>query len=666
MKLLKVLALILLYATVSHATTYYIAANGADTNNGTTKATPWLHSPGMNGCASNCAAYSHVAGDRWIFRGGDTWHFGNSGSAPYIGGATWTYNSFAGTSATCNPSPIVGTGVDSGCDYVGVDFTYFSGGSWTRPIMSGDNAFTTSYAGTCPTRDFSGVNITQFGGSAVIFDNFEWSGFCWSTTGSPAPPTQLGLNGSRQEAENQYFHGWSLASVATQDQSHMIGCNGTGCGATSLNYVHDNVFDGQDSSLGTTNDAATGFALGGGYPDIAYNVFYRTTNGLIGTNVVAFHDNNFYYSIEPKDSTHGNTEEPQGEPACNTYLYDNAFQIIDQGQGNDMFMGDASVPCAAYVFNNIESLYRPIFAGSVAGPNNNTNNGNCYFVEDTGGSGNPKQMYFFQNTTAQGCAISGKNITLSSAYQSLHNIGCATNTIAGCLGPLGTVVDNGNQVYQTLATANGQGYNDANLYAPTSGTNATVGTGMTAAAGLAICNGISSAPVAAACKSGYGGVTYNQVNHTVTHNTAIVRPTTGNWDAGAWQFSGSSGPTTPAPATTMFSTLIVQPLPAQASAPSPTLTKSAPANTYLSPRGFSQDGVNFSSTLSVALTGTNLNVGAATCTLDGTKISCNCSSSTLCSAAIPASAVAIPTKATAHSLGIQVAASAPAPIPVIQ
>src|ERR1035441_2654484 len=77
------------------ATTHYIAATGADSNNGTNKTTPWLHLPGMMTCSSACASYTPTAGDQFVLRGGDSWtnaNFpitwtwsGSSGSPIYIG-----------------------------------------------------------------------------------------------------------------------------------------------------------------------------------------------------------------------------------------------------------------------------------------------------------------------------------------------------------------------------------------------------------------------------------------------------------------------------------------------------------------------------------------------------------------------------------------------------
>src|SRR4029077_14620960 len=62
--------------------TYYIAANGSDSNNGTSKTTPWLHAPGMANCTGTCASTTPQPGDSFIFRGGDIWHMQNSTATP--------------------------------------------------------------------------------------------------------------------------------------------------------------------------------------------------------------------------------------------------------------------------------------------------------------------------------------------------------------------------------------------------------------------------------------------------------------------------------------------------------------------------------------------------------------------------------------------------------
>ena len=84
---------------------FYIAANGSGSNNGTSETTPWLHAPGMTSCAAARPSIRPGGGTGCIFRGGDTWHFGNSGASPYTNGWNWTWN------GTSQSAPI----------YVGVD-----------------------------------------------------------------------------------------------------------------------------------------------------------------------------------------------------------------------------------------------------------------------------------------------------------------------------------------------------------------------------------------------------------------------------------------------------------------------------------------------------------------------------------------------------------------
>ncbi len=92
------------------AATYYIDfSSGADTNSGTTKAAPWKHAPGMNGCANNCAAHKPAPGDVFTFKGGVTW----TGSFP------WT---LSGGSAG---NPVTYT----------TDHSWFAGGSYTQPTF---------------------------------------------------------------------------------------------------------------------------------------------------------------------------------------------------------------------------------------------------------------------------------------------------------------------------------------------------------------------------------------------------------------------------------------------------------------------------------------------------------------------------------------------------
>ena len=77
---------------------YYVAANGSDSNSGTSEAAPWAHAPQMPSCSANCATVQNQGngmppGTGLILRGGDTWRIlAIPVISPYTGG-TWNFNS---------------------------------------------------------------------------------------------------------------------------------------------------------------------------------------------------------------------------------------------------------------------------------------------------------------------------------------------------------------------------------------------------------------------------------------------------------------------------------------------------------------------------------------------------------------------------------------------
>ena len=122
-------------------------------------------------------SYTPVAGDSFILRGGDTWHFGNSGLSPYTGG-TWDIYTVAYGSG--KDSSCIYEGTQTGCVYWGVDQTWYSGSAWTRPILDGDNPPSTSLVASCT---YQVANTGQYVTNEIvslapdtIFDNFELRG----------------------------------------------------------------------------------------------------------------------------------------------------------------------------------------------------------------------------------------------------------------------------------------------------------------------------------------------------------------------------------------------------------------------------------------------------------------------------------------------------------
>jgi hypothetical protein len=515
----------LIFAMNASATTYYIAANGSDSNGGTTKISPWAHAPGMPNCISVCAATAIKAGDSVIFRGGDTWHFGTS-TAPSVGGS-WNWPSGAsGSSTHCNYN---GNDVST-CIYIGVDQTWFSGTSWTRPVLTGDNPPSSVLVSSCENDNTGTTFFNANKNSYLIFDNFEITGYCWSGTSSKAAVTTPGAQYTN--FINLFVHGWS------------------GVIGSSDVWAFD-IFDGSDALNGTTsasNQCAaavigppcrSGYVFGGESYDVHDSIFNNISNGMVTSQIYTFHDNilenayNSYDGITHPNGAESNNGQPSG---LQMYFYNNIFNNVMQGTGVGIWPEPvATTTIGMLFFNNVEYRMNP---------------GNCYMY-DKPYSGSPAvNVYFFNNTTDAPCRfnIYGGHIAPSGVafFQNNHLIGYSSLSgfISNTSGGAVVTTDKGSETYQSEATANSQGYTASNFYAPTSNSGATVGAG---ANNTAFCTSILDSTVAAACQNGIANINYQIDMHTVIAKTPISRPTSGAWDSGAYQFSAveSGGPPNP-------------------------------------------------------------------------------------------------------------------------
>lgn len=233
-KIFIVTVALLLSPVAFAGTTYYIAANGSDTNTGTDKAHPWLHAPGMNAATNVPAGYTVVAGDSFIFRGGDTWHAGNSGASPYTGGTIYLWY---GNSASCYDDTH-----QTGCVYYGVDKTWFAGASWVRPIWTGDNSTSTSLVASCTYQNAEWSLTTGYHNDlvlqnvATILDNIELTGLCTNraiqTPVSDSYIAYPGLSGPEMAFHtNLYIHGWTATTkvvptlTTCSRTSNVVTCN---------------------------------------------------------------------------------------------------------------------------------------------------------------------------------------------------------------------------------------------------------------------------------------------------------------------------------------------------------------------------------------------------------------------------------------------------------
>ena len=154
--------------------TYYIDhATGSDSNAGTSKGSPWKSHPFMPTWTGS--GYAHAIGDRFIFKGGVTWP-----------------NACFGFDIS-----VAGNGTTS--DYYGVDLTWFTGGSFARPIFD--------CGGSKPA---SGSNIIYCGSSYIVIDNLELTGLYWDSSNQAFGLAVISVNlQTNVVIQNCYIHSWS-------------------------------------------------------------------------------------------------------------------------------------------------------------------------------------------------------------------------------------------------------------------------------------------------------------------------------------------------------------------------------------------------------------------------------------------------------------------------
>jgi hypothetical protein len=534
---MRTLCLFLVAFTGSvEAATYYISSSiGDDTRTSTqaqNPATPWAHLPGMNGCTSNCAAKTPAADDRFVLRGGDTFQVPSSwncvsGNCP---SHTWINWQWSGTS---------GHNIYVGNSGSGADASFYAGASWSRPKFWGGNAITTTPPQYC-TVDNTNTNWFLVNQSYVTVDNIEWYGLC--TSDDVGEMLNFGA-GTNLVLSNHYVHGWSHATFMCP--SPPSGCTGTSDGN---NLVDDywlfggsssqsgnagvrilyNVFDGEDTSKDW------GIPIKPGGYEIAYNIFRYASNFVIANNVHSFHDNLLEYKIISYNvgPSHGNTYEENSESAAvgTNYVYNNVLRHNQNGSDSgDVNFWPAIPPgLTEWIFNNVFYDDNNCLTGS----------GGNFFLLQTATSGTNGTARIANNTLANGnCQIHPSNIALNVSAQNNHFITLQSLNFTSQFqnSTSSPLTDQGGHVYMTPTTATSQGYVSSNSYAPTSGSNSTVGTGNNLTSS---CSG----ELAPLCSDTTYACSYDTTNHkpVCPARTPVTRPSTGAWDAGAYQYASAS------------------------------------------------------------------------------------------------------------------------------
>jgi hypothetical protein len=470
------IACALLAPVCASATTYYIDfADGNDGHNGTSKATPWKHTPGMQNCTANCGSRAPVPGDSVIFKGGVTWD------------------------STCWSWVLPSSGTLGNPIYYGVDQSWFTGANWTRPIFDGGMVVPT-------VASLLRVNSV----SNLTFDNIEMKNLLASNSEGPA---FLHLDTAGDILmENLYLHGWDLQEPGNpNDGAHGAVYVSPGLGGnivdhttisnTEFSTTHNNgvAIKAVDVlSFSTVHDVSS-FCLGCvtvhdstiydiDYPTKDFDLSYHT-NGhyMIGSGAADY--NNLYYNFEANAAPIYPNTGNGGSGNCldwTQYVYNNVVII-----------GSNRVPIAIDA-NPATTQNNVAFCGAVFVYNNTIQaNGTLTAIRSSGWT-NSFTTVALKSLTVQNNHI----INAAGTDQNCFSITCDSTDRAPQ-----TLVYN-HTVFQTNAAASAQGYSRANNYSPALPTNGTVGMGVA------------------------------HTNLFDKDIRGVIRPQT-RWDVGAYEFSSA-------------------------------------------------------------------------------------------------------------------------------
>jgi len=276
--------------------------------------------------------------------------------------------------------------------------------------------------------------------------------------------------------------------------------------------------------------------------NVAYNEFNYTTQAIPG-NLHDFHDNIYENFFE---NGHSNVIE-DAETSPIGVIYNNVFRHIENfvtsGGGVLLWPGPTGASDHSYSFNNVAYDVGEIEYFNMGGIGITTNNGNYVVFNNT-----------FQSNVNQPILrcelVVGSTLDTSNHY---IDDGAYLNT--GCTPTILTPKT------MTNATATADGYTSAQTfaYSPTSSGSPTVGTGTNEHSGycatlLASADALIQAAGTACQSATTYACSYNTGNHTMScpAKVATARPSSGAWDAGAYQFSGSAPIVSPAPSSALF------------------------------------------------------------------------------------------------------------------
>lgn len=475
-------------ASLGITSCFYISkSTGADTNTGTTEATPWAHLPGMPSCTSTCSSTTPTAGEGFILRGGDTWVNADLG-------VHWAWS---GTSS--NPF------------YVGVDKTWFNAGcgaSWCRPIWDAGLASITN-----------GDMFQMINQSWLIVDNLEWKGMRNDGSGL------RNAGGSNVRGTQLYIHGWG--HTGTTDNVGFFSQGGAG------SMADHNIIDGSDSTKNTFNGVFIQWS------QFQYNYVSYVVSGVLGATDIV-HDNVVEQTVTSVDGDHCNGIFTFDVLSGNTQLiYNNVIRHSSGCPGGVVlwFNGNGSPNSSIIGYGFGNTMYdlssNPINIGNHGAGNYGT----YYLFNNTidctvGGCGGPPGAGPTWTMYENNNHVIGSALDFCASGQTCNV--CKNGTGAGCT-----------DLTQSSLAAAAQGYTASEIYpySPISTCTPITCSGVQKGTNIqSYCTALSSinAAAGAACQNSASvGCAYNIGNHTLScpNSPAVARPSSAKWDIGAYQFA---------------------------------------------------------------------------------------------------------------------------------
>jgi hypothetical protein len=397
----RLFAIALSFLSISYATTYYIDfESGSDTQTGQTQQEAFKRHPFMNGFTG---AYTHHAGDRFIFKGGVLWP------------------------SSCFSATVSLGGTESLPDYWGAEKAWFSGASWKKPVFDGQNS------ALAHSQTIISINSVSY----ITFDNFEIKGLLINSNVNFGFASIYIYHAAHITLRNCYIHDWTIDAGVTHDDMFggIIGNNtpGTTNGNVVDSCIISDSLNGGASGLGVRSIDTLKNCVIHDVPNAALGAFSCIFNNVIhdvhGSFDPAQHENALYvfgwnngsgpasiynniiYNADVM-SLYVAPGWNQGGTIGTVFIYNNVICKCARGIEVDPENATAQTAMYVYLYNNtVEGGFRITPRSSVP-PVTKLVLENNHFISEA--NGNPA-LYNDKNSGAVASVTDTNNLTMTHA-----------------------------------------------------------------------------------------------------------------------------------------------------------------------------------------------------------------------------------------------------------